>query len=254
MQHQGLRELLLPHRFSLWGRTAEQINALDLKDRPIVSLPFPLPNPLDNTTIDPVNIGVVLDGLPPQLTFLELEKLAVTTRNDSRTKITKAVQNYPISSRLNRIRSSDQLWAALVGFAVGRGEETDDEGTDDEETDDEDGNPIAQVQPGQFHTYRNGAPPVPPLEEQIRPIFNLWGWFLMHLATPTPLVNSELSVQDEIHRQILHPMNQVIQVMTTYQLHLYFLTEILQRPDMALSSQYLKMTLNVDSRQGGLDA
>lgn len=202
MQNQGLQELPLPHRLSLWGRTEEQISTLQQKDRPIEAPPFPLPNPLLNTGISPVQIGLAAGDLPPQLKFLKLQWMKATTDPQSRTAIADSVHKYPVSSRLRRVRTSNELWSALVGFAVGQ----------DDDVDAGDNAPLDQGPEGQFHTYRNGSLPVPRLEEQIKPIFNLWGWFLMHLTTPSPSVNSELSVQDEIHRQLLHPMDQLIKV------------------------------------------
>lgn len=143
----------------------------------------------------------------PQLSFCELAKASVHTKPTSRTTIAKAVQNYGPLRRLNRVRTSSQLWTALVGFSTGPGPiPIPQDGVND---------PLQEDQPAHFHTYRQEALdllPVPSIEQQRKPIFNLWSWYIMQLSTAHPVVNTEPAIHDEIHRQLLYPMNQIMEV------------------------------------------
>lgn len=193
----GVERLLMPSNFSSWGQDE---GLLQESRRPIHHPPLlPLFHPA-NIDEDLLQPDAIADGLPPKLRFHKLQRLAVTTKKTSRTKISEAVKSYRFSKQLHRIKISDELWTALVGFAV---------------------NPEVMPPVGRnapiplpcFNTFRDETQfPIPLLADQRRPVANLWAWFLMHLTTPDPLVNSETSVQDEVYRQLLFPMNQIIEV------------------------------------------
>lgn len=203
-----IRELLLPHRFSLWDSTWNTIVTSNLteKDRPFAFAPFPIARPAVLRMND-LQHGTVHGTLPPQLKFHRITKQPIATSPDSHTTIAPSVQNLHITHKLHSVRVSDELWTALAGFAVGPG-------------------PIqvrgqnAPIHNNHFNTFRVppvlGLPlePLPTRREQMRPVTALWGWFLMHLMTRNPLVNCEYAVQDEIHRQLLYPMDLLMMVST----------------------------------------
>lgn len=208
----GIHELLAPHRFSLWGCEPQNVPHLvnAEKNRPFDGNTadfFPFPHPtgiMAGLNLHPVEVpGEFL----PQLSFCTLVKASVHTKPTSRTKITKSVNDYGARRRLNRLRTSSQLWTALVGFSTGPGPiPIPQDGVNV---------PLQEDQPAHFNTYRQEALdllPVPPIEQQMKPIFNLWSWYLMQLSTAHPVVNTEPAVHDEIHRQLLYPMNQIMEV------------------------------------------
>lgn len=201
-----IQELLLPHRFSLWYTDFAAVNASNLapKDRTFNSYPFPIP--IEHMVVpqqilqQDIHPGANL----PQIRFHRLKKQVIHTSPGSHTVIASSVQNFDnLGVQLHSVRVADELWPALVGFALGP-------------------TPVPQGQNGRFpgtygdrfSTFRNGGPDLPTRAEQMRPITSLWGWFLTHLMTRRPLVNSELAVQDEIYRQLLYPMDLLIMVRT----------------------------------------
>lgn len=198
-----IRQLLLPHRFSWWGWNWDQIMAAGLADRnrPFNFGPFPLVAP---TTVSQqqVNARAIHAGIP-QLRFNNLIEMPVSTRADSHTSIADSVQNLVDDNQLHFVKVSNELWTALVNFAVG---------------------PTPSAHPGQappadpgfFNTFRadHFPVPMPTLEQQKRSISSLWGWFITQLTSRNVLVNCELAVQDEIYRQLLFPVNQLLVVWT----------------------------------------
>lgn len=205
MQHVGLHTIPLPHRFSLWGYDPNHPEVAEIKaqNRPFTEATapiFPFPDP----TV--IGINIPEGGGPPQLKFNPLTRALTTTNESSRTSIVNTVHDYNNNVRLHRVRISNQLWTDLICFALGPDAEFE--------------GPLGINFPadhlqGEFNTFRQEAlqtHPVPSFEEQKKPLYNLWGWFLMQLNTRRSIVNSELSVQDEIHRQLLYPMNQIMEV------------------------------------------
>lgn len=210
---QGIHELPAPHRFSLWGSNPQHVPQL---------VPAEKNRPFDQNTapmfpfLNPIDFMPILNLLPieapgtfiPQLSFCELVQASIHTKETSRTTIVPDVQNYDDQSVLHRVNVSFRLWTALVGFATGPGPipVPQDDGVN---------LPLPEGHPVHLNTYRPEALqalPVPPLEEQMKPICSLWGWFLMHLSTTRPMVNTESSIHDEVHRQLLYPMNQIMEV------------------------------------------
>lgn len=203
---QNIAELLLPHRFCLWGLRPTDVEGMPEKNRPL-NIPghFPLPPP---------NVGGIWNAcqpgdhpnqpprLPPPLSFIPLLRQEnVSTQAASRTKMS-SVLNISYEKRLHRVKFSGNLWTALVGFAVGP-------------------NQVPPVGPNDaiplryFNTFRRQEftpEPIPTIDNQKKAIRALWWWFLMHLNTMSPVVTCEQSIQDEVHRQLLYPIDQVIQV------------------------------------------
>lgn len=204
-----IRELLLPHRFSLWLSSIERVNAsnLALKDRTFVSYPFPIPLSHmvqeEHVMIEDVHMAARL----PQLRFHELHQQLIHTDPRSRTVIAPSVENLDhYGSQLHSVRVSNELWTALVGFALGPGPIPQPVGQNTQ---------LPGIPGTHFSTFRDGAPLMPTRYDQLRPITSLWGWFLSHLTTGRRLVNSELAVQDEVYRQLLYPMDLLMLVMHT---------------------------------------
>lgn len=211
----GIHELPAPHRFSLWGCNLQDVPQLvpAEKNRPFdqnTAPIFPIPHP-----INMMDLNLHPDAAPgafiPQLSFCELVKASVHTEKTSWTTIVPRVQEYGAQSVLNRVNVSSRLWTALVGFSTGPGPipVPQDDGVN---------LPLPEAHPVHLNTYRPEALealPVPPLEEQLKPIFSLWGWFLMQLCATRPMVNTESAIHDEVHRQLLYPMNQIMEVIDT---------------------------------------
>lgn len=199
-----IRELLLPHRFSLWFSdfAAVYASSLALKDRTFNVYPFPIPIQHMVQSMHILQQDIHYDANLPQIRFHTLTKQLIHTSPESHTVIADSVQNFDnLGVQLHSVRVADELWPALVGFALGPtpvpvGQNA----------------PVLQTPGDRFSTFRDGAPDMPSRGEQLRPITSLWGWFMSHLMTRRPLVNSELAVQDEIYRQLLYPMDLLIMV------------------------------------------
>jgi len=66
-----------------------------------------------------------------------------------------------------------------------------------------------------LHTRSNPVQaliPLPSGQTQASAIDALWGWFLAHAMRTPPAMTSEPSVQDEVHTQILEPLNLLLKV------------------------------------------
>lgn len=195
-------ELLLPHRYCTWNEHPNVLAGMPLKNRPLLERPFPLPLP-DLGGRGNIGRPGEVPVYPPPLRFNTLSRMRVSTKETSRTKITEGMTNAPHHARLHQIRVSNELWTALVGFAVGPGDIP----------------PVglnAAIPQPYLASFRqhhfNPQQPIWLGLQQRRGIRALWWWFLMHNNTLHPLVNSELSVQDEIQRQLLYPIDQLILV------------------------------------------
>lgn len=146
----------------------------------------------------------------PSLRNKPMHRAPLHTQPDKITKISKSVKDLDESdSELAQIQLSRELWSNLINYA--------DRGISLENREDlevatlfRDGtNPEHQ----RFSTWTaRGTRSLPSAKQQVDAIYGISAWFNMVADRPDAVVNCELAVQDEIHIQIVEPLNIIARV------------------------------------------
>lgn len=182
--HASSSAKVLPNEFPLLGHNYQEL---------------PLPDPLRRT-----EYGY------PSLRNKPMHRAPLHTQTDKTKKISESVENLTQSgSELAEIQLSRNLWSNLVKYAdKGLGLE----GREDLEIATlfrDDISPENQ----QFSTWTaRGTRPLPPATQQVDAIYGISAWFNMVADRPEAIVNCELAVQDEIHTQMMEPLNIIARV------------------------------------------
>jgi hypothetical protein len=172
--------------------------ALGPQDAPLAPIPwhqFPLPQPLGTP-------------LPNSLRCKPLQKAEVSTRPHGHTATALQVKNLPPDEQLCVVRRCRPMWDNLIDYC------------------DLGGQGVPTVAPPQavqirptIHTYRGlslnctrVAPRLPDALQQAHVIDRLFGWFIGHAQRKPAAMTSEPSVQDEVHAQIIEPLNMLLEV------------------------------------------
>ncbi|KAJ3558713.1 hypothetical protein NM688_g755 [Phlebia brevispora] len=171
--------LFLPHR--LFQSSAQAVR-LGQGNTPVppqhgTQLPF----------IDPPHLSA--QAFPASLRCKELRHPPLSSDIAQTSRIPTAVQDLPQVERLVHLRRSDVLWDNLGRYAGEMGGVA--------------RPPTSRASGPAGHRY---------VVQQAQAIYSLSGWFTQHMHRPeTIVVNCEPAVQDEVAKQILDPLNLLLQ-------------------------------------------
>jgi len=121
------------------------------------------------------------------------------------TETAAQIKNLPPSQRLHFVRRCRPLWVNLLRYC------------------DPEGPGVATVMPPnttlrhgiQPRTSTNSVPsalPFPDARQQATALDMLFGWYIVHNGRKPAVMTSEPSVQDEVHAQLIEPLNTLLQV------------------------------------------
>ncbi|KAF8503190.1 hypothetical protein JB92DRAFT_2970797 [Gautieria morchelliformis] len=163
-------------------------HALQWQDAPLIQqqwhqFPFPAP----------------LGGAQLRLVCKRLEPAVVRTGNGV-TKTAAQVENMPLAEQLWSVRRCRSLWQNLVVYSLPNGP----------------GVAKPAIVPGlplTIHTGQGfgGSVPFPGAREQAQALDRLFPWFVAHHRRKPVAMTSEPSVQDEVHAQIIEPLNMLLE-------------------------------------------
>ncbi|KAF8479904.1 hypothetical protein JB92DRAFT_3149405 [Gautieria morchelliformis] len=153
---------------------------------------FPLPQPLGTP-------------LPESLACKPLHHAIVRTQPRGHTSTAAQVRNLPRRAQLHFVRRCIPMWDNLIDYC------------------DPNGAGVPIVAPPQVaqtrrtvHTrlnlnVNNTLCPLPNGPQQAEVIDRLFGWFIGHARRKPAAITSEPSVQDEVHTQIIEPLNMLLE-------------------------------------------
>ncbi|KAF8489670.1 hypothetical protein JB92DRAFT_3147998 [Gautieria morchelliformis] len=170
-------------------------DALGPQDAPPTVQPwhqFPLPQPLGRP-------------LPDSLTCKPLHPAIVRTQPQGHTSTAAQVRNLPRHEQLHVVRRCTHMWDNLIEYCDPNGAGVPIVAS----------NQVAQIRPT-IHTRLNlnvndTLCPLPSGPQQAEVIDRLFGWFIGHARRKPSAITSEPSVQDEVHAQIIEPLNMLLE-------------------------------------------
>ncbi|KAF8482312.1 hypothetical protein JB92DRAFT_3035463 [Gautieria morchelliformis] len=188
MAQPGHRLLYMPDQI-----VAGLPQALQWQDAPLIQQQwhqFPFPAPLD--------FPAPLGGRQLSLACKRLEPAVIRTEGGV-TKTAGQVENMPFGERLWYVRRCRSLWQNLVVYSLPNGPGVRTPGD-------------APPQPLTIHTGRGigNSAPFPSGRQQAAVLDSLFAWFVAHNRRKPVAMTSEPSVQDEVHVQIIEPLNMLL--------------------------------------------
>ncbi|KAF8485605.1 hypothetical protein JB92DRAFT_3025772 [Gautieria morchelliformis] len=169
-------------------------HALQWQDAPLPQQQwhqFPFPAPLGF----PAPFG----GAQLRLVCKRLEPAVIKTEHGV-TKTADQVENMPFADQLQRVRRCRHLWQNLVVYSLPNGPGV--------------ARPAgAPAQPLTIHTGQGfgHSAPFPGVRQQAEALDRLFPWFVAHNRRKPVAMTSEPSVQDEVHAQIIEPLNMLLE-------------------------------------------
>jgi hypothetical protein len=153
---------------------------------------FPMPSPMIT--------------LPTELVCKQLTDAAIRTEK-SQTTTAAQVFNMPVEDRLHVVRRCRTLWRNLQVYC-------DPSGAGIATIIPQGGIQVpanAQI-PAVIHTGSQVISGLPDARQQADAVDRLFGWFTYHSQRIPAAMTSEPSIQDEVHAQIIEPLNMLLQV------------------------------------------